>query len=154
MVQAENYVLRLNAEAYEEELVRRQALPADWTPMDDALNTQLFEVDSASAEVASLVQALQQTGATIVKVSPCRQGVLITTVLTLAVEACTSPVCMLCILVFSSKVSAQHAVDQHTGTEAIQQFIYISDTFDHRVMRVLLMSASALHSQQALADEE
>ncbi|DBA92767.1 hypothetical protein WJX77_000576 [Trebouxia sp. C0004] len=66
--QAENYVLRLNAEAYEEELVRRQALPADWTPMDDALNTQLFEVDSASPEVASLVQALQQTGATIIKV--------------------------------------------------------------------------------------
>ena len=72
MVQAENYVLRLNAEAYEEELVRRQALPANWTPMDDALNTQLFEVDSASPEVASLVQALQQTGATVVKVSPCR----------------------------------------------------------------------------------
>ncbi len=69
MVQAENYVLRLNAEAYEEELVRRQALPANWTPMDDALNTQLFEVDSASPEVASLVQALQQTGATVVKVS-------------------------------------------------------------------------------------
>ncbi|DBB13513.1 TPA: Poly (ADP-ribose) polymerase, variant 4 [Trebouxia sp. C0006] len=67
--QAENYVLRLNAEAYEEELVRRQALPANWTPMDDALNTQLFEVDSASPEVASLVQALQQTGATVVKVS-------------------------------------------------------------------------------------
>lgn len=70
MVQAENYILRLNAEAYEEELVRRQALPGTWTPMDAALNTQLFEVDSASPEVASLVQALQQTGATIVKVSP------------------------------------------------------------------------------------
>ncbi len=69
VMQAENYVLRLNAEAYEEELVRRQALPANWTPMDDALNTQLFEVDSASPEVASLVQALQQTGATVVKVS-------------------------------------------------------------------------------------
>ncbi|KAA6427151.1 MAG: RNase III inhibitor [Trebouxia sp. A1-2] len=66
--QAENYILRLNAEAYEEELVRRQALPGTWTPMDAALNTQLFEVDSASPEVASLVQALQQTGATIVKV--------------------------------------------------------------------------------------
>ena len=70
-MQAENYVLRLNAEAYEEELVRRQALPANWTPMDDALNTQLFEVDSASPEVASLVQSLQSTGATVVKVSPC-----------------------------------------------------------------------------------
>lgn len=68
--QAENYVLRLNAEAYEEELVRRQALPVNWTPMDNALNTQLFEVDSASPEVASLVQELQQTGVgvTVVKV--------------------------------------------------------------------------------------
>ena len=72
-MQAENYVLRLNAEAYEEELVRRQALPINWTPMDNALNTQLFEVDSASPEVASLVQELQQTGVgvTVVKVSPC-----------------------------------------------------------------------------------
>ncbi len=68
MLQAENYVLRLKAEAYEEELVRRQALPANWTPMNDALNTQLFEVDSASPEVASLVQSLQSTGATVVKV--------------------------------------------------------------------------------------
>jgi hypothetical protein len=110
IVQAENYVLRLNAEAYEEELVRRQALPANWTPMDDALNTQLFEVDSASPEVASLVQALQQTGATTVKVSPCWQTVL-AIALRLAMEACTSAVCMFCILVFSSTLSAQHAVD-------------------------------------------
>ena len=110
MVQAENYVLRLNAEAYEEELVRRQALPSAWTPMDDALNTQLFEVDSASPEVASLVQALQSTGATIVKVSPCWRRVL-AFALRLVMEACTSPVCMFCILVFSSTLSAQHAVD-------------------------------------------